>query len=125
MKFAIIDEPLIKYRVRSNNISNSNPLKQYLLKEYIQKLYNQRMKNGNDDFSVDNLNKYLKKHNAFENKNIEKYKLGLKYFNEFKMNIKEKKVLKSFKYITKALFAHKKIKNLLYDYMVSYCLKKK
>ena len=74
LNFSIIDESLIKYRVRNNNISNRNPLKQFLLKEYIQKLYKERKKKGTDSFSIENLEKYLKDNKAFDKKEIEKFK---------------------------------------------------
>ena len=123
LKFAIIDEQLIMYRIRKNNISNTNPLKQYLLREYIQKLYKQRLKKGTDDFSLDNLQKYLDKNKAFDEKEVEKYRLGMQYIDETKKNFKEKKIIKAFIYSLKALFAHKKIKYVLYSYIVSYLLK--
>lgn len=80
LNFGIIDEPLIKYRIRKNNISNTNPLKQYLLKEYIQKLYKQRLKKGIDEFSLDNLQRYLVDNKAFDKNEIEKYKLGIRIY---------------------------------------------
>lgn len=123
LKFAIIDEQLIKYRIRRNNISNTNPLKQYLLKEYIQKLYKQRLKKGTDDFSLDNLQKYLNKNKAFDKKEIEKYRVGIQYIDETKKYFKEKKIIKAFIYSFKALFIHKKIKHVLYSYVISYLLK--
>ena len=123
LNFAIMDEQLIKYRIRQNNISNTNPLKQYLLKEYIQKLYRQRLKKGTDNFSVENLQKYLEIKNAFNDKQIEKYKKGIQYINDFKKYFKEKKIIKAGICFIKAFFAHKKIKNVLYSYIVSYLLK--
>jgi len=80
LNFGIIDEPLIKYRIRKNNISNTNPLKQYLLREYIQRLYKQRLKKGIDEFSLDNLQRYLVDNNAFDKNEIEKYKLGIRIY---------------------------------------------
>lgn len=123
LNFAIINEPLIKYRIRENNISNTNPLKQYLLKEYIQKLYRQRLKNGKDEFSLENLQKYLEANKAFDKKNIKKFKKGMEYINKIKSNFKEKRIILAIKYCIKSLYTHKKMKNVLYVYIVCYLLK--
>ena len=123
LNFAIIDEQLLKYRIRQNNISNTNPLKQYLLKEYIQKLYKQRVKNGIDEFSVENLQKYLEDNKAFDKKNIKKFKTGIEYIDKFKKYFKKKKIILACKYCIKSLCAHRKMKNVLYSYIVSYLLK--
>lgn len=84
LQFAIINEPLIKYRVRSNNISNTNPLKQILIKEYIQKMFKQRIKKGSDEFSVENLQKFLVKNKAFDEEQIEKYRQRIKLYRKTK-----------------------------------------
>lgn len=123
LNFGIIDEPLIKYRIRKNNISNTNPLKQYLLKEYIQNLYKQRVKNGTDKFSSENLKKYLNNNKAFDNENIKKFKNGIAYVDKFKKFFKERKMIRAYIYCIKALCTHKKMKNVLYSYIVSYLLK--
>lgn len=123
LKFAIIDEQLVKYRIRRNNISNTNPLKQYLLKEYIQKLYKERLKKGEDEFSLENLQRYLEKNKAFDENEIQKYKKGIQYTDYVKRYFKEKKMIKACIYFIKALFVHKKTKCVLYSYILSYLLK--
>ena len=125
LKFAIIDEPLIKYRVRQNNISNTNPLKQYLLKEYIQVLNDKREKYGEDDFSIENMNEYLLNNKAFDEKEIEQFKKGMNYLNLFKKYFKEKKMIKAIINIIKSLKTHKKMKNVLMDFVKSSLLKKR
>lgn len=124
LKFAIIDEPLVMYRIREKNITNTNPLKQYLLKEHIQKLYKQRLKEGRDNFSLDKIEEYLEANKAFDEKQIKKYKIGMQRINEMKKNFKEKKFAKSITNAIIAIFEHRKIKNVLYCYIVSYLLKK-
>lgn len=124
LKFAILNEKLLKYRIRDNNISNSNHLKQYALKQYIQKLYKERIKKGTDSFSIDNLNKYLEKEKVFDKKNIEKFDKGSKYLNSFKDSIKNKKIISAIKYFFKAIFSHKKIIFDLVDNAIMYKIKK-
>lgn len=122
-KFYIIDEYLIKYRIRSNNISNKNPLKQWVIHEYIFKLYKQRMQKVKDNFSIEDLNKYLQKHKAFDEKEIDKFKNGLTYMQKMKNSIKDKDLFSAICYLLKALTIHRKMKNVIYNYFVSYVMK--
>ncbi len=56
-KFHIISEPLIKYRIRQNGITNSNFAKMYYESKYIRNLFLQRLNNnGSDSFSDKKLN---------------------------------------------------------------------
>lgn len=122
-KFYIIDEYLIKYRIRSNNISNKNPLKQWVIHEYIFKLYKQRIQKGKDEFSVEDLNEYLQRHKVFEEKEISKFKNGLTYMQKMKNSIKDKDLFSAICYLLKALTIHRKMKNVIYNYFVSYVMK--
>lgn len=71
-KIMVLDEYLFKYRIRVNGVSKSDRLKQILLHEYVVSLYRQRVgsEQGKDDFSVENMELYLKKKGYFN----EKYK---------------------------------------------------
>ena len=122
-KFYIIDEYLIKYRIRSNNISNKNPLKQWVIHEYIFELYKQRIQKGKDKFSIEDLNKYLQKHKVFDEKEIIKFKNGLTYMQKMKNSIKDKDLFSAICYLLKALTIHRKMKNVIYNYFVSYVMK--
>ncbi len=125
LNFSIIDEPLIKYRIRSNNISNTNPLKQYLLKQYIKKLYKQRIKCGKDDFSKENLEKYLEKNEAFNVEKIEQFKRDLNNLDYLKLYLKEKKIFLAFRYFFKIIFSSSYVKYIFLDYMKLYYLKRR
>ena len=115
--FSIIDEPLIQYRVRPNNITNTNPLKQFFIKKYILKLYKMRRKNGTDNFSEENLKQFLEK-NKYNNENkIYRFKKGLSIINEFKNSIKNKRPLKSSILLIELLFCDRMIKSILLDYI--------
>lgn len=123
LKFAIINEKLIKYTIRKAGISNSNPLKQYTLKKYIQKLYKQRQKKQTDNFSPENLQDYLRKNKVFNLKEIAKFKEGMKYINKAKKAFRQKKIILTLGYFFKSVFCHSKIKYVLYDYIISFLLK--
>ena len=124
-KFYIINEYLIKYRIRGNNISNKNPLKQWVVHEYIFKLYKQRMKNGKDTFSTEDLNNYLENNKVLEEQSVKKFRNGMENIEKWKRKFKEKKILSSFYYFIKAIFCHRKIKNVIYNYALSYLIKRK
>lgn len=55
----IIEQPLLKYRIRKAGISQSNAVKQFMTSVYVQKKYLQRLKNGNDSFSVEEQKTYI------------------------------------------------------------------
>lgn len=57
---------LLKYRIRSNSISSSNPLKQFLYAEYGRSLYKERKKNSIDSFSEENKALFLKERGLFD-----------------------------------------------------------
>lgn len=57
-RFFIIDESLLKYRIRKNSITESKSFKQIATIRYIKKLYDER-KNGMDSYSLSNYNRYI------------------------------------------------------------------
>lgn len=61
-----IDEVLLRYRIRSVSITQSNKVKQLLTVCYIQALHKERKKKGHDSFSEENYKKYLMKNRAFD-----------------------------------------------------------
>ncbi len=125
LNFAIIDKPLIRYRIRQNNITNTNPLKQYLLKEYIKDLYIQRIKYGEDNFSLEELEKYLQQKKAFDQTKIKKFKKDLEYLNQLKIKLKNKELLSTIKYALKIICSSSDVKNVFFDYIKLYYLKER
>lgn len=123
LKFAIIDEPLIKYRIRDNNITNTNPLKQHCIKDYIKLKHKMMKKEGYDDFEPEDLQNYLEKNHAYDTKYIYRYKIQLKYIDELKDAIKKKEFLNIIKNLLKILFATRRVKRVFKDYILVYFLK--
>lgn len=82
ISIGMLQKPLIKYRIRLNSITQKNKLKQLLTLWYIRKCFYKRKKNGLDEFSIENYEKFLKKQGFFEEKYIAS-------FNKAK-NIKDK-----------------------------------
>ena len=119
LKFGIIDEYLIKYRVRQNNISNSNPLKQWIIHEYILKLYKQRQKYKIDNFSEEKVDYLLEKSKALNPQKIKAFKKGMEYIELFKDGIKKKNIF-STRYLILAVLSHRKICKVLLCYVNSY-----
>lgn len=68
-RFYMINEKLLKYTIRENSIGNSKAFKQIATLNYIKELRNMRMKNGNDNFTIENLNNYYLKNKVIDDKN--------------------------------------------------------
>lgn len=123
LKFSIIDEPLLRYRIRNNNITNKNPLKQHCIRDYIKIEYKMLKKNGYDNFTPENLQKYLEKNKVYDDRNILKYKKQLKYIDDLKNAIKNRNILKIIKELFRILFSSKRVKCILKDYIIVHFLK--
>lgn len=117
LKFSIINEYLIKYRIREDNISNSNPLKQWVIHEYILKLYKERKKYGKDSFSEESLDNYLLLEGVFDENESKKFKKGMKNIESLKINLRNKKILLAIKNFVVIIFGQKKIRKVFYNYI--------
>lgn len=62
----LIEKPLIKYRIRSGGVSQSNKFKQIVTIWYIQKCYWERKERGRDRYSIKNYNSYLEQEGVFD-----------------------------------------------------------
>lgn len=73
--FYMINEVLLKYRIRKNSTTNSKKFIQACTLFYISQLFYQRLKSNNDDYSKDNYERFIqmcnKKYNSHK-KNINK-----------------------------------------------------
>jgi glycosyltransferase involved in cell wall biosynthesis len=101
-KIMILNEKLIYYRIRSNSISLSNPFRQYLYHKYAIKLYKQRIRNGNDEFSEENKQKFLENHDYFNEDNKNRFNKAFNMLYDGIYLVKNKKVISG---IMKILYA--------------------
>lgn len=58
-KFYVLNDHLLKYRVRNSSISNSNRIQQLVTSMYVQNLYIERGSSGEDSFSEKNHKDFL------------------------------------------------------------------
>ena len=85
-KLGNINEYLLLYRERSNSISRSNPLEQYVATLYTKKLYKERLKNSKDTYSIKSFEDFKK--TICTSKNNTKYKKAFIKYEESVNQIK-------------------------------------
>lgn len=124
LKFYIINEPLIKYRIRNDSISKKNSLKQWCIHEYIYKLYIKRNKNGYDNFNKDNLESYLLKNGVFNEKSVRRFNDGMVKIDESKRLFKNQKIIKAAITAFISIFYNKKIIKVIYSYFACIRIKR-
>ena len=88
----ILNEPLLRYRVRSNSISRTNLLEQYLGTLYCKKLYKERLKKNKDSYDYRIYTNFIS--DRCTNKNMMKYKYANELFLLSGEYIRSKKYLK-------------------------------
>lgn len=101
-KIRVLNDYLIKYRISSFNLSNSNRLEQYYTNLFQRKMYRKRIKSGTDGFTEDGFKKYLSSKRINERKN-ERCKRCFNYLEKAKES--KKKNLSFFVLVIKAFFA--------------------
>ena len=77
-RFVMINEPLLKYRIRKNSITNRKKFLQAMTLYYISSLFYQRIIDGKDNYSLENYNLFIEKcENKYKNykKNIKSIQL--------------------------------------------------
>lgn len=100
----VLDDYLIKYRIRKNSISGRNRLEQYYISEYQKLLYWERLKTGKDSFSEENLKGYIASKKITPQKNM-RYILSKENMNLAINKFKGKNVTFLF-YILKAFIIY-------------------
>lgn len=91
-KFANIDEPLLRYRIRENGITNKKPYVQYMTAKYQKALHQMRLKYGKDDFSEESFNHYLENNNVYSEAKNNKYSKALNMLNVGIGELKKKNI---------------------------------
>ena len=91
-KMGCLGERLLRYRVRSNSLSNSNVYRQYLMSRYVKQLYKKRI-HGNDGYSKSSVERYLQRYQVNDSKKEEKYIKAREHYRETINQIKQRKIL--------------------------------
>lgn len=102
-KLASLNKPLLKYRIRSESMTQSKQMLVMLVSSYERLLFKQRMKNGKDNFSKADLEKYLKKKGYYD-KRRQNFDKSSKYFLNGISNLKNQKYFLGLREILRALF---------------------
>lgn len=109
--FYMIDEILLKYRIRSSSISVKRKLQQQITIEYIRDLFIERLKNGSDSFSKENYKRYIYKYLKNEEKNMNDLIKGSKMLRKANEHIFGGKkirgtVIKIYVFLTNPMYRH-------------------
>lgn len=114
-KIGILDEPLLYYRIRENSISKSDKYKQYLINKYQKELYKRRLKNGDDEFSIENMKKFLDKFNYYDDKNRNRFNHAHQVFSNGIVKIKRKQYIGGLLQILGSIIKHKEMGKYIRD----------
>lgn len=90
-RIGILEECLLKYRVREGSITGQNMLEQFYISEYQRKLYRERVKCGKDSFSEEHLREYLQSKKITPEKN-RRYTESRKYMDMAIREIKNRDI---------------------------------
>lgn len=83
-KFKMINEVLLKYRIREVSISKKKKYQQKITLDYTRKLFVERVITGKDSYTKDSYNKYLIKHGVFNQERANKMEYYSKILAEAK-----------------------------------------
>lgn len=114
-KIGILDEPLLYYRIRMSSISQRDKYKQYLLNRYQKELHNERNLDGNDSFSIENLEKYLDKYHYYTEKYKGRFNKANIIFEQSMLLIKKKQYINGIILLVRAITMHKAIARKFID----------
>ena len=90
-KMVILNNYLVRYRIRANGITQKGRLEQYYTGRYVHLLYEERIKYGKDSFSLENLNSYLQKKKISQRKNANCVRM-MELYSEAKESFGENKI---------------------------------
>lgn len=112
---SVLDDYLVKNKIRHDSISNKNLLRQWCIHEYILLMHKNWKKTGRNEYSVVNLNAYLEKNKVYDEKEVLKYSIGRNCFTEAKTYLNKKRYFKAILLLIKSVFSHKKIIKLYWS----------
>lgn len=106
IKIGCMKDKLLRYRVRSTGISQSNQCKQYLTAQYIKKLHKERLKFGGDSFTKKNFKSFLLRKGAEDEKFIIKYQNLIDNYQAMLKALRNKDYGKCLGYALKTIMAN-------------------
>lgn len=109
MKFHVIDEPLIKYRIRTDSLSHENYAKTWVSANYARKLFRERDKKTKDSFSVENYQSFVRKSVLKNDKSIKRFNSAYSLYCKSIETIKDKGLFLGIQFLVKSIF---------YDYRI-------
>lgn len=111
-KIATISQPLLEYRMRSNSISRSKSLDQFIISQKISKEFRKSTKNLEQDFPK------IDDEVLVTEKDRDNYAVGLKLFNDAIIELKHRKYIKAmtglFESSRQSKYIVKKILNVIW-----------
>lgn len=111
--FHVIDQPLLKYRIRSDSLSHANYAKSWVGAEYARYLYKQRLSKGKDSFSTEDYNTFLSESILRTPQSTEKFNSAYdKYYTAIGC-VKDKKMCSVLKNFVAAFFTDHRILQVL------------
>ena len=122
--FLMLEEKLLKYRIRSNSTTSSKLLLQVLTMNYAKKLYKERKIDGEDHYSPLDYENFLKNNGYYDERycnEIEKKRL---VFLRYKAAVNKKKYIQGFVYLSGIVGQSKYFRNRFFT-VLEFELKKK
>ena len=92
----MMEEKLLKYRVRSNSVTSKKKYQQICTLNYIRGLYRERKRTGSDSYSYENYQKYLKEWGVGQPREEEAFSRANQLICEGKLALKRRKVFSGF-----------------------------
>ena len=109
----MMKEKLLKYRIRTNSVTNRKKYQQRCTLFYIRKLYGERRLTGNDSYSYENYLKYIEKCGVGNPKTENDFSKANQYILEGKQKIKQHRPISGTVRLVQAVLTSKSIRSQL------------
>ena len=119
-----LDEYLVKYRINYQGVSLSQSYKQAIYGQYIRKLFSERASTNMDSFSTAQMQQFVEAHCVDDASEAEKYGRARKIFEEGRIDLKKKRIIRGLQEIVKSYNTHPLIKDLIKKNALNFFLKR-
>ena len=120
-----IDEYLIKYRINTSGVSMGNAYKQFVVGKYIEKLDQERQNSGEDSYSVEGLNQFMKDNRVDDPEECRAFQNARAIFEEGRLSVKNGKMISGGAKLIKAACLHPYMKNIVINQIKCAFIKRK